>query len=129
MDHVRNFQFAMIARRLQASPIIRKESVLKVAASLANWNPPVDLVRLPDTRFPRSRVVSTFHPLQNIDATAPGYDVAGILKTGALNRYYRRTATVDSSYHGPERREHFTPPTGNGKLAPDAFDNLDSLEF
>lgn len=38
---IRNFQFTMIARRLQASPIIRKESVFKVAASLANWNPPV----------------------------------------------------------------------------------------
>lgn len=76
-----------------------------------------------------TRVVTEFHPLQDVDANAPGYDVSGILKTGALNRYYRRKATVDSSYHGPERREHFTPPTGNGKLAPDAFDNLDSLEF
>lgn len=67
--------------------------------------------------------------LQDVDANAPGYDVAGILKTGALNRYYRRKATVDSVYAGPERRETYTPPKGNGKLAPDAYDNLDSLEF
>lgn len=49
---VRNWQFGMMSRVAAASIIIRPDKVTSLAAAIANWNPPVDLVRLPDTRFP-----------------------------------------------------------------------------
>lgn len=74
--------------------------------------------------------MTQFHPLQDIDATAPGYDVSDILKTGALNRYYNRESNpfMGAPLVPIEETRPLTI-NGNGKLAPDAFDNLDSVEF